>query len=139
MYLSYLVRFLKWLYYPDIEPKKRQRPTIITNIPKLKRKETSIYRPADLWIPEEDLLFLKFCSSLRDKAYHGISRDLSCRPIEILKLKIRDLSFKMIGISQYAEVTVNSGKSGTRPIPLINSLPYLKDYLNHEHPQLSYL
>lgn len=31
------------------------------------------------------------------------------------------------------EVVVN-GKSGTRPIPVINSIPYLKDYLDHEHP-----
>jgi hypothetical protein len=30
-----------------------------------------------------------------------------------------------------------SGKTGSRPIPLINSIPYLKDYLDHEHPQPS--
>jgi hypothetical protein len=40
----------------------------------------------------------------------------------------------MVGTSQYVEVVVN-GKTGTRPIPLINSIPYLKDYLHHEHPQ----
>ena len=28
-----------------------------------------------------------------------------------------------------------NGKTGTRHIPLINSIPYLKDYLDHEHPQ----
>jgi integrase len=65
-----------------------------------------------------------------------MSRDLSCRPSEILKLKIKDIVFKTIGTSQYAEVTVN-GKTGRRPIPLINSLPYLKDYLNHDHPMSS--
>jgi hypothetical protein len=51
-----------------------------------------------------------------------------------LKLKIKDITFKTIGTSQYCEVVVN-GKTGTRPIPLINSIPYLKDYLDHEHPQ----
>src|SRR5919108_187725 len=35
---------------------------------------------------------------------------------------------------QYAEVFVN-GKTGSRPLPLINSIPYVKDYLDHEHPQ----
>jgi hypothetical protein len=40
----------------------------------------------------------------------------------------------MVGYSQYVEVVVN-GKTGTRPVPLINSIPYLKDYLDHEHPQ----
>ena len=78
-------------------------------------------------------LFLKYCPSKRDKCYHAISRDLSARPHEILKLKIRDLSFKKIGTSQYVEVVVN-GKTGTRPIPLFNSLPYVKDYLTNEHP-----
>ena len=34
---------------------------------------------------------------------------------------------------QYAEVLVN-GKTGSRQIPLINSIPYVKDYLDHEHP-----
>ena len=42
--------------------------------------------------------------------------------------------FKNADIRQYAEVLVN-GKTGTRHIPLINSIPYLKDYLDHEHPQ----
>ena len=45
----------------------------------------------------------------------------------------------MIGNKQYAEVLVN-GKTGSRHIPLINSLPYLKDYLNdHVSDPNSYL
>jgi integrase len=128
----YLLRFFKWLYFPDIEPGKRLRPSILENIPELRRKETSIYKPSDLWTQQDDLLFLKYCPSKRDRCYHAISRDLSCRPHEILKLKIRDLSFKSVGTAQYVEVVVN-GKTGTRPIPIINSIPYLKDYLDHEH------
>ena len=133
VYKIHLLRFFKWLYSPDIEPDKRQKPPVIDNIPQLRRKERSIYKPSDLWTQKDDLLFLKYCPSKRDKCYHVVSRDLSCRPHEILKLKIRDISFKSIGSSQYAEVVVN-GKTGTRPIPLINSIPYLKDYLDYEHP-----
>ena len=129
-----LMRFFKWLYYPDIEPGKRSKPAVIENIPQLKRKEKSIYKPSDLWTSQDDILFLKYCPSKRDKCYHAMSRDLSCRPHEILKLKIKDISFKTLGTSQYAQVVVN-GKTGSRPIPLINSIPYLKDYLDHEHPQ----
>src|SRR4029453_15596005 len=103
-------------------------------IKKLKRKERSIYKPTDLWTQQDDLLFLKYCPSKRDKCYHAISRDSSCRPHEILKLKIRDIAFKTTGNYQYAEVMVN-GKTGPRHIPLIDSIPYLKDYLDHEHPQ----
>ena len=130
----HLLRFFKWLYSPDIEPDKRSKPSVIENIPKLKRKEKSIYKPSDLWSQQDDLLFLKYCPSKREKCYHAMSRDLSCRPSEILKLKIKDIAFKTIGTSQYVDVVVN-GKTGTRPIPLINSIPYLKDYLDHEHPQ----
>jgi integrase/recombinase XerD len=130
----HLLRFFKWLYSPDIEPDKRSKPSVIENIPKLKRKEKSIYKPSDLWSQQDDLLFLKYCPSKREKCYHAMSRDLSCRPSEILKLKIKDIAFKTIGTSQYVDVVVN-GKTGTRPVPLINSIPYLKDYLDHEHPQ----
>jgi integrase len=109
-----LMRFFKWLYSPDVEPDKRPKPSIIENIPKLKRKETSIYKPSDLWTQQDDLLFLKYCPTKREKCYHAISRDTSCRPHEITKLKIKDIVFKTTGNSQYAEALVN-GKTGTRP------------------------
>lgn len=134
IYRIHLLRFFKWLYYPDVEPGKRPKPSVVENLPQLKRKEKSVYKPSDLWTQQDDLLFLKYCPSKRDKCYHAVSRDLSCRPHEIVKLKIRDVSFKTTGNYQYAEVVVN-GKTGSRPIPLIDSIPYLKDYLDHEHPQ----
>ena len=104
------------------------------NISRLKRREVSIYKPSDLWTPDDDRLFLKFCPSKRISCYHMISRDLSGRPHEILKLKIREIFFKTTDDRQYAEVLVN-GKTGSRHIPLINSIPFVKDYLDHEHPQ----
>ncbi len=135
-YRMHLFRYIKWLYSPNVGYKKRPIPEIIQNIPQQKRRELSTYKPSDMWTPQDDLLFLKYCPSKREKCFHTISRDLSCRPHEILKLKIKDVTFKTIGTSQYAEVTVN-GKTGRRPIPLINSLPYLKDYLDHDHPMPS--
>ena len=136
LYRIHLLRFFKWLYYPGIEPSKRPKPAVIENIAQLKRKEKSIYKPSDLWTQQDDLLFLKYCPAKREKCYHTISRDSSCRPHEILKLKIRDIAFKTTGNYQYAEALCN-GKTGSRPIPLIDSIPYLKDYLDHEHPQPS--
>src|SRR3989442_9489875 len=135
LYRIGLMRFFKWLYYPDIEQSKRQKPSSIENIPRLKRKEKSIYKPTDLWIPEDDLLFLKYCPSARDRCYHTMSRDSAARPHELLKLRIKDVVF---GLSpdhkkQYAEILVN-GKKGTRHIPLIDSIPYIKDWIS-QHPQ----
>src|SRR5918994_3609978 len=134
LFTTHIIRFFRWLYYPEIKPKRRPKPPIVENIYKLRRKEISIYKPSDLWSQKDDLLFLKYCPSKRDKCYHAISRDLSCRPHEIVKLKIRDIAFKTVGNYQYVETVVN-GKTGTRPLPLINSIPSLKDYLDYEHPQ----
>jgi integrase/recombinase XerD len=134
IYRIHLMRFFKWFYSPDSEPSKRPKPLVFENIPELKRKEVSVYAPTDLWTQQDDLLFFKYCPSKRDCCYHAIARDSSARPHEILKLKIRDIKFKTVGNYQYAEAMVN-GKTGTRPIPLINSIPFLKDYLDHEHPQ----
>ena len=134
LYLTILTRFFKWLYDRATGPKQRLKPEIIQNIPKLPRKEVSIYKPTDLWTPGDDLLFLKWCPNKRDRCYFAISRDLSARPHEILDLKIKDIVFKQAGGNkQYAEVLVN-GKTGTRHLPLIDSLPYVKDWLDH-HPQ----
>jgi integrase len=132
-YLILISRFFKWLYNPDLPQKDRPNPEVIQNIPKLKRKEKSIYKPTDLWTNEDDQLFLSYCQSKRDKCYHMIARDTSCRPHEILGLRMKDIVFKMANDRQYAEVQVN-GKTGTRSVPLINSIPYVKDYLD-EHPQ----
>jgi integrase/recombinase XerD len=133
IYLVILARFFKWLYHPDLSPKERHKPPCI-DIPCLKRKEQSIYKPTDLWTQDDDLLFLKYCPSKRDRCYHAISRDSSCRPHELLKLNIKDVVFKMTPEGrQYAEVLVN-GKTGQRHIPLINSIPYLKDWID-DHPQ----
>jgi integrase/recombinase XerD len=140
--LIILSRFFKWLYYPDIDnPKRRselsileKKPDCIMGIRQLKRKEISCYKPSDLWTQQDDLLFLKWVTNKRDRCYHTMSRDLSARPHEILNLKIKDIVFKAVGdgSKQYAEVLVN-GKTGTRHIPLIQSIPYIKDWLSN-HP-----
>jgi integrase len=134
IYRIHLMRFFKWLYNPDIEPDKRPKPEVIQNIQQLKRKEKSIYKPTDLWTQEDDSLFLKYCPNPRDRCYHAMSRDSACRPHELLKLRIRDVTFKFTpNKKQYAEILVN-GKTGTRHIPLIDSIPHIKDWIS-QHPQ----
>ena len=38
LYRIHLLRFFKWLYYPDIEPSKRPKPAVIENIAQAKKK-----------------------------------------------------------------------------------------------------
>jgi integrase len=77
---------------------------------------------------------LKYCPDKRyHKCYHAISRDTSARPSEILKLRVKEINFKLAGDKTYAQISVN-GKTGSRIIPLFNSIPYIKDWLNN-HPQ----
>jgi integrase/recombinase XerD len=133
LHLVILIRFFKWLYNLNSEVNQRPKPEVVQNIPQLKRKEVSIYKPSDLWTLEDDLVFLKYCPSARDRCYLAISRDLSARPHEILDLKIKDIIFKSAGNKQYAEVLVN-GKTGTRHLPLIDSLPYVKEW-SDQHPR----
>jgi len=134
-----LIRFFKWLHYRDVDsPKQRnelaaseRKPDCIQGIAHLKRKEISCYKPSDLWTQEDDLLFLKWVTNKRDRCYHTMSRDTSCRPHELLALKIKDIVFKNIDKYQYAQIVVN-GKTGSRSIPIIQALPYVKEWLaNH--------
>jgi integrase len=132
--LVILLQFFKWLYDPDNpDPKSRKAPSIIAGLKRYRRKEESIYTPDDLWTEEDDLLFLKYVSNVRDRCYHMVSRDTACRPSELLNTRISQLNFKTVANGrQYASLVV-SGKTGAREVVLTNSLPYLKDWLN-QHP-----
>jgi hypothetical protein len=105
------------------------------NIPQIKRREISIYKPTDLWTEEDDMPFYKYCPSLRDKCWHAVSRDTGCRPHELLRLKIKDVVVQQLDNSGYqiARITVN-GKTGSRNVRLNNSYPRLKDWLTNGHP-----
>jgi hypothetical protein len=53
LYRVLIVKFFKWLYYQEMPSSQRPNPSVIESIPKLKRKEKSIYKPTDLWTAED--------------------------------------------------------------------------------------
>lgn len=120
--LIHIGKFFKYL----------KRPEVMDGIYKQKRKEQSIYKPSDLWTEEDIIIFLKYCPSIKIKCYLMVAMDSSCRPHEISKLKIKDVVFKQIEGRHYAEILVN-GKTGSRNIALIHSIPYVKEWLD-VHP-----
>ncbi|CAN5815694.1 tyrosine-type recombinase/integrase [soil metagenome] len=129
-----LSKFFKWLYHPDEDYRERSTPICMHGIRKLPRKEKTSYKPSDIWEAREHVVFLKYCPYKRDRCYHALARDMSARPHEILNLKFRDVKFNFTneGI-QYAEVRITQGKTGPRTVPLIDSIPYLKEWME-EHP-----
>jgi integrase len=63
-----------------------------------------------------------------------MANDTSCRPHELLSLRIKDIIFKMSSTgTQYAEVHIVESKTKPRTLPLIFSIPYLKDWID-SHP-----
>ena len=128
------LKFFKWLYNPnEPDPKKRETPDCMKGIKQLPRKEISAYKPDDMRTNQEHAIFLKYCPNLRDRCYHAMAFNTSCRPSELLSRKISDIKFKVSpeGI-QYAEITVN-GKTGRRTLLLIESIPYVKEWIQ-SHP-----
>jgi predicted nucleic acid-binding Zn ribbon protein len=104
-------------------------------IKKLPRQEKSPYKPSSLWDAREHSIFLKYCPSSRDRCYHAMANDMSARPHEILNLKIKDIVFKVTEDgTQYAEVLITGGKTKPRTVPLIDSIPYVKEWIQNHHP-----
>ncbi|MGI0031685.1 MAG: tyrosine-type recombinase/integrase [Nitrososphaeraceae archaeon] len=129
-----LLKFFRWLYNPNESAARRLTPDCMKGIKRLPRMEKSAYKPSDLWTEEEHEVFLRYCPSIRDKLYHAMAYDTSVRPNELLALRIPDIFFRKAtdGI-QYAEIVVTA-KTKSRTLPLIFSLPYLKQFLQ-VHPQ----
>jgi integrase len=108
-------------------------PSVVENLRPPKRKEISTYKPSELWTPEDDLLFCKYCPSKRDRAYHMVARDTGMRPGGLLDLRIKDIHWKNTDSFQVAEITVRD-KTGVHTAPIINGIPWLKDWLSNGHP-----
>ena len=134
-----LSKFFRWFYNQyqnsEIDQKKWITPVCMQGIKQFPRKEKSTYKPSDIWTDEDHALFLKYCPEKRDKCYHAMANDTSARPHELLNLKIKDIKFKISSTTsmQYAEVHITKSKTKPRTLPLILSLPYVKDWLD-SHP-----
>lgn len=133
-----LSKFFRWFYNEyknnEIDQKKWVTPLCMQGIKQFHRTEKSTYKPPDIWSDEDHALFLKYCPEKRDRCYHAMANDTSARPDELLNLKIKDIKFKVSSTNmQYAEINITKSKTKPRTLPLIFSLPYVKDWLD-SHP-----
>jgi hypothetical protein len=69
-----LLKFFRWLHNPnESDGNKRSTPDCMNGVRRLPRMEKSAYKPSDLWTEEEHEIFLKYCPSPRDKAFHSMA------------------------------------------------------------------
>jgi len=94
-----------------------------------KRKDKKL--PEELLSKEEVQGLIKACVSVRDRAIISILWESGVRVGEFLGMKIKNVQF-----DQYGAVMVvgnRGGKTGSRRIRLVSSVPHLSNWLEH-HP-----
>lgn len=84
--------------------------------------------PEELLTQQEIGRIVQKCQTLRDKALIATLAESGCRISEIGTMQIKHVAFEEYG----ARLTVN-GKTGMRKILIINSTPYLQEWINR-HP-----
>jgi len=86
-------------------------------------------RLPDELLTEQDILnLIQNADKTRDKAFISVLYESGCRIGEIATIKIKNITFDTYG----AKITV-FGKTGSRPVRLVASSPYLLSWIN-EHP-----
>jgi len=125
-----LKNFYRWMKYDSRDQKSVGDPAETSWIRTKKPRETLT---ADMLITEaEKNSLLKACGeNLRDRAFVHTFSDLACRPGEILSRQIKHVKFDDRGA-----VIVVDGKTGPRPVRVIECVPDLASYFD-KHPNNS--
>lgn len=84
--------------------------------------------PEDLLTEDEVKKIIGACRNPRDRAIVAVLWESGCRIGELLNLRIRHVSFE----ENLTRINVH-GKTGARRVPLIDSTPYLAEWLEN-HP-----
>ena len=113
-------RFLKWSDrgFSHLEKDKLQLPKIEDTV-----------TVEDLYTKKELAAILKNCNNTRDRAMIEVLYESATRATELLSMTFKNTTFNDDGTA----TIVISGKTGTRRIPLYQSVPALKTWLN-VHP-----
>ena len=127
--------FLRWLYNTKqcTQTVPEQTDWITLVFARIKEKRTKLIRPyseTELWERDEILSIIKYEPFKRNKAALTLFWDLNARNHEVTVLKTKHVRLR----ERYGEGEIpHEAKTGTGPILLTCSFPYVRDWLN-EHP-----
>jgi len=133
-YLFRLRFFFRWFHNrclrsEPISESEWETPDIV-RIKSKKSKRVSAYSESDIWDLEELKILIKYEPFKRNKAAIALMWDLNARNHEVTMLKIKHVRLK----ERYGEGEIPyQAKTGSGPILLTFSFPYVRDWLN-EHP-----
>jgi hypothetical protein len=88
-----------------------------------KTSRPSPYSATEVWELEELLTAIKYEPVQRNKAAIMLMWDLNARNHEVTNLRIKNVRLK----ENYGEGEIPEGKTGSGPILLTASLPYMRD------------
>lgn len=131
-YLNRIRLFLRWFHNHannEIEQSDWTTPDFL-RIKLLKSKRLSPYSENEIWEKDELLSIVKYEPHKRNKAILTLLWDLNARNHEITLLKLKHIRIR----EKYGEGEIpHEAKTGSGPILLSCSFPYVRDWLN-EHP-----
>jgi integrase len=136
-YLNRVRLFFRWLYNArgkevsgeNILPSAWETPAFV-KIKGKKTKRLSPYSETELWDRDEILFIVKYEPHIRNKAALTLFWDLGARNHEVTLLKIKHIRLR----ERYGEGEIpHEAKTGSGPILLTCSFPYVRDWLN-KHP-----
>jgi integrase/recombinase XerD len=137
-YLGDIKFFFRWLHNWKLKEGESKNDSQISDwetpsfaqIKKKKTKRLSPYLESEIWDRDELALVIKYEQFQRNKAALAMMWDLDARNHEITLLKIKHIRLK----EKYGEGEIpHQAKTGSGPILLTFSFPYVRDWLN-EHP-----
>jgi integrase/recombinase XerD len=137
-YLQRIKYFFRWLYNKrerevkelEVLPQSDWITPSFIQITEKRTKRISPYLESELWERDEILTIIKYEQYKRNKAALSLLWDLDARNHEVTLLKIKHIRLK----EKYGEGEIpHEAKTGTGPILLTCSFPYVRDWLN-EHP-----
>ena len=130
-YLTRIKLFYRWLYNKnkEIERDYWETPDFL-KIKNKKTKRISPYIESEIWEKDELISILKYEPHKRNKAAITLMFNLNARNHEVTLLRIKHIRLR----EKYGEGEIPyEAKTGSGPILLTLSFPYVRDWLN-EHP-----